>query len=149
DNRGRVLLNHNRIILAPKQNTRRIYTFLTRPSTVLFAIVFNPSFSVYGNNERSETKGPHFAESRINTEGSAMAQAGQFGIRYNQVVDRLYHALEWRYNEVKDKKGLQREAEILSKMLDLLLADQVGHDVPLHNVEEALHEFQRVRHDSF
>lgn len=78
-----------------------------------------------------------------------MAQAGQFGIRYNQVVDRLYHAFEWRYNEIKDKKGLAREAEILSKLLDVLLADQVGHDVPLPSVEEALHEFQRVRLDSF
>jgi hypothetical protein len=78
-----------------------------------------------------------------------MAQAGQFGIRYDQVVERLYHALEWRYNEVKTKKGFQRETEILSRLLDMILSDQVGHDVPLHNVEEALHEFQRVRLDSF
>ena len=78
-----------------------------------------------------------------------MAQAGQFGLRYTQVIDRLFHALEWRYNEVKDKKGHAREAEIISKLLDVLLADQVGHDLPLHDVEAALQSFQRVRHDSF
>lgn len=78
-----------------------------------------------------------------------MAHAGQFGQHYIQVIHRLYHALEWRYSEVKEKKGLKREEEILAKLLDHILADQVGRDLLLSDVEEALHEFQKVRHDSF
>lgn len=78
-----------------------------------------------------------------------MAHAGQFGIRYTQVIDRFYHALEWRYNEVKDKAGHTRETEILAKLLDVLLADQVGHDIPLHDIESALAAFQKVRRDSY
>lgn len=78
-----------------------------------------------------------------------MAHAGQFGTYYGQVVDRFFHALEWRFNEIKDKKGHEREGEILAKLLDILLADQVGHDIHLHSVEQALHHFQKVRHDSF
>lgn len=78
-----------------------------------------------------------------------MAHAGQFGNHYMQVVDRLYHALEWRFNEVKESDGLKREAEIVAKLLDSLLADQVMHDLPLHNAEAALRSFQKVRHDSF
>lgn len=78
-----------------------------------------------------------------------MGQAGQFGEYYIQIVDRFYHALEWRYNEIKDLKGHEHETEIVAKLLDLLLADQIGHDIALHNVEAALKSFQRVRHDSF
>lgn len=78
-----------------------------------------------------------------------MAQAGQFGQHYIQVIHRFYHALEWRYNEVRGKAGLQREEEILAKLLDQLLADQVGHDLLLGHAEEALREFQKVRHHSF
>jgi hypothetical protein len=78
-----------------------------------------------------------------------MAHAGQFGIRYTQVVDRFFHALEWRYNEIKDKSGHDREIEILSKLLDVLLADQVVHDTPLHDIESALAIFQKVRRDSY
>jgi hypothetical protein len=78
-----------------------------------------------------------------------MAQAGQFGSYYGQLVERFYAALEWRYNEVKDEPKLAREAEILSLVLDTLLADQVAHDVPLHALEGALKHFQKVRHDSF
>lgn len=78
-----------------------------------------------------------------------MAHAGQFGTHYLQVLHRLYHAVEWRYNDVKDKEGLKRETEILAKMLDHILADQVGHDLLLADAEEVLHEFQRIRHDSF
>lgn len=78
-----------------------------------------------------------------------MAYAGQFGTYYTQVIDRFYHALEWRYNDVKDKPGLAREAEILAKLLDLLLADQISHDLHLQKIEQALMRFQRVRHDSF
>lgn len=78
-----------------------------------------------------------------------MGQAGQFGEYYTQIVDRFFHALEWRYNDIKDAKGHEHEAEIVAKLLDLLLADQVGHDIPLHNVEAALRHFQKVRHDSF
>jgi hypothetical protein len=57
--------------------------------------------------------------------------------------------LEWRYNDVHGKSGHERETEILSKLLDTLLADQVVHDVDLHGLEGALRHFQRVRHDSF
>jgi hypothetical protein len=78
-----------------------------------------------------------------------MAQAGQFGTYYAQVVDRFFHALEWRYNEIKEKRAHDREKEILCKLLDQLLADQVGHDLPLHDVESALRLFQRIRNDSF
>lgn len=78
-----------------------------------------------------------------------MAQAGQFGEYYTQVVDRFFHALEWRYNDIQGKSGLEHEGEIVAKLLDLILADQIGHDIPLHDVETALREFQRVRHDSF
>lgn len=78
-----------------------------------------------------------------------MAHAGQFGQHYVQVVQRLYNGFEWRYNEVKENKNLQREEEILAKLLDKILADQVGHDLPLNNLEEALREFQKVRHASF
>ena len=78
-----------------------------------------------------------------------MAYAGQFGTYYSQVIDRLYHALEWRFNDIKEKPGLAREGEILAKLLDLLLADQIGHDIHLQNIERSLQIFQRVRHDSF
>lgn len=78
-----------------------------------------------------------------------MAHAGQFGQHYVQVLQRLYHALEWRYKEVADKKGMKREAEILAKLLDHILADQVGRDLLLTNAEETLREFQKVRNDSF
>lgn len=78
-----------------------------------------------------------------------MGHAGQFGQHYLQVLHRLYSALEWRYAEIKGKQGLKREEEILAKLLDQILADQVGHDLPLHHAEEALREFQHVRHDSF
>jgi len=77
-----------------------------------------------------------------------MGQVGQFGEYYTQVVDRFFHALEWRYNDVKGKRGHEHELEIVGKLLDLLLADQIGHDIPLHDVEAALRHFQRVRHDS-
>lgn len=78
-----------------------------------------------------------------------MAQIGQFGRHYGQVLDKFYHALEWRYNDLKARTGSEREVEILAKMLDILLADQVGHDLPLHALESALRHFQKVRHDSF
>lgn len=78
-----------------------------------------------------------------------MGQTAQFGEYYAQVVDRFFHALEWRYNEIKGKTGQDREIEIVAKLLDLLLADQIGHDIALHDVETALRSFQRVRHDSF
>jgi hypothetical protein len=81
--------------------------------------------------------------------GFTMAHAGQFGAYYAQVVDRFYHALEWRYNELQGKKGHDREQEILAKLLDILLADQVGHDLPLPHVEAALQRFQKVRSTSF
>lgn len=84
---------------------------------------------------------------RIQKREYRMAHAGQFGIYYTQIIDRFYHALEWRYNDVKEQGG--READILARLLDVLLADQIGHDIHLHNVEKALREFQRVRHDSF
>lgn len=78
-----------------------------------------------------------------------MAYAGQFGQHYVQVMQRLYNALEWRYNEVKDKKLLKREEEILAKLLDKILADQVGHDLPLNHLEDVLREFQKIRNASF
>jgi hypothetical protein len=78
-----------------------------------------------------------------------MAHAGQFGSHYIQVVDRFYHALEWRYNDIKDNPNTAREQEILAKLLDVILADQVGHDTLLGNIEKALHLFQKSRHDSF
>lgn len=78
-----------------------------------------------------------------------MAQAGQFGSYYAQVVDRLFHALEWRFNDIKDKPGMAREAEILAKLLDVVLADQIVHELPLHSVEAVLKEFQKIRNDSF
>lgn len=81
--------------------------------------------------------------------GENMVHAGQFGKHYLQVTHRLYHGLEWRYNEIKGKQGLQRESEILAKLLDHILADQVGHDLPLNHIEAALREFQKIRHDSF
>ena len=77
-----------------------------------------------------------------------MGQAGQFGEYYTQIVDRFFHALEWRYNEIQGQKGHDHEVEIVAKLLDLLLADQIGHDIPLHDVEAALRQFQRVRNDS-
>ena len=70
-------------------------------------------------------------------------------MRYTQVIDRFYHALEWRYNEIKDKSAHARESEIVAKLLDVLLADQVGHDIPLHDIEAALAHFQKVRRDSY
>lgn len=78
-----------------------------------------------------------------------MAHAGQFGEFYTQVVDRFYHALEWRYNVVQSKPGMEREAEILANLLDHILADQVSHDLRLADLEGALRHFQKVRHDSF
>lgn len=78
-----------------------------------------------------------------------MAHAGQFGTHYLQVLHRLFHALEWRYDEVRGKDGMKREEEILAMLLDRILADQVSRDLLLANVEQALREFQRVRHDSF
>mgnify|MGYP000591350269 CR=1 FL=1 len=64
-----------------------------------------------------------------------MAQVGQFGTYYAQLVGRFYTALEWHYNEIKDKKGHDREIEILSKLLDGVLADQISHDVSLQHLE--------------
>jgi hypothetical protein len=78
-----------------------------------------------------------------------MAHIGQFGAYYSQIVDRFYHALEWRYNEVKEKSGTEREQEILAKLLDLLLADQVMHDLMLGNIEASLRAFQKIRNDSY
>lgn len=78
-----------------------------------------------------------------------MAHAGQFGTYYAQVIDRFYHALEWRYNDVQGRAGHEREQEILAKLLDVILADQVGHDLHLQHLEKALHIFQKHRHDSF
>jgi hypothetical protein len=78
-----------------------------------------------------------------------MAHIGQFGTYYMQVVDRFYHALEWRYNDVQGRSGHERESEILAKLLDMLIADQVMHDIMLGNIEAALRVFQKVRFDSY
>lgn len=78
-----------------------------------------------------------------------MAHVGQFGTYYAQLIGRFYSAVEWRYNEIKDRKGHAREMEILAKLLDCVLADQIAHDVSLQNLEGALRHFQRVRNDSF
>lgn len=78
-----------------------------------------------------------------------MGHAGQFGTYYAQLIDRFYHALEWRYNDIQGRAGHEREQEILAKLLDVILADQVGHDLHLQNLEQALGIFQKNRHDSF
>ena len=78
-----------------------------------------------------------------------MAHIGQFGAYYTQLVERFYAALELRYNDIHGRKGSDRECEILAKLLDGLLADQVSHDVSLANLESALRHFQQVRHASF
>lgn len=78
-----------------------------------------------------------------------MAHAGQFGTFYAQLTERFFHALEWRYNDIQGRAGHDREQEILAKLLDIILADQVGHDMPLPNLEKALQLFQKNRHNSF
>ncbi len=78
-----------------------------------------------------------------------MSHAGQFGTYYTQLVERFYTALEWRYNEIKEDSGLTRETQILAMLLDSLLADQVAHHVSLSNLEGAIRQFQKIRHDSY
>lgn len=72
----------------------------------------------------------------------------QNGAYYLQLADRLFHALEWRYNKITDA-DTSEEIEILGKILDCLMMDSVNRDLSLKQLENAMRAFKKVRDDAF
>ncbi|HEY1096778.1 MAG TPA: hypothetical protein VGF14_06010 [Alphaproteobacteria bacterium] len=78
-----------------------------------------------------------------------MSSVGQFGVYYNSLVGRFFHALEWRHAAIKDEQKAAREVEIITSILDRLISDTVRHEISLHDLETAYRHFNRVRENSF